>query len=109
MSGNAELGDAVHLLGADLQLDALVAGADHDAEAEDVGQLLEADRLALHLGPDRKRFLAPAIDMSDHAVLLQALDELAIDLADQVSVSLGKAIEALLDHGIGFRIERAEG
>ena len=132
--GDAEFGDLVHLLGADLQLDALVAGTDHggvertvvvllrrrdvvleaaghhrpggvhdaeravagfdvvhhDAEAEDVGQLLEADRLALHLGPDRKRPLAPAIDMRGDAVLLQILGELAFDLADQVAVAVGE-------------------
>ena len=151
--GDAEFGDLVHLLGADLQLDALVAGADHggvdrtiivllrrrdivleaaghdgpggvddaeravagldivedDAEPENVGQLLEADRFALHLGPDRKRFLAPAVDVRHHAVLLQVLDELALDLADQIAVALGQRIEALLDHPIGFRVEGAEG
>jgi hypothetical protein len=117
--GDAVFGDLVHLLGADLQLDALVAGTDHggvdraivvllrrrdvvleaaghhrpggvhdaeravagsrrrshDAEAEDVGQLLEADRLALHLGPDRKRLLAPAIDLRGDAVLLRSFLE----------------------------------
>ncbi len=36
------------------------AGRIHDqTEAEDVGQLLEADRLALHLAPDRIGALAP--------------------------------------------------
>src|ERR1700740_3765412 len=105
MSGNTELRDLVHLLGADRQLDALVAWTDHggvdrtivvllrrrdvvleaagyhrpgrmddaertvagldiahdDTEGEDVGQLLEAEGFALHLGPDRKRLLAPAV------------------------------------------------
>ena len=150
--GDAEFGDLVHLLGADLQFDALVAGADHggvdraiivllrrrdvilepaghhrpggvhdaeravagldvvhhDAEAEDIGQLLEADRLALHLGPDRKRLLAPAVDMRGHAVLLQVLGELAFDFADQVAVALGQRIQPLHHHRIGFGIERAE-
>ena len=103
---DAVFGDLVHLLGADLQFDALLARADHggvdravvvllgrrdvvleaarhhrpggvhdaeravalrhrlhdDAEAENVGQLLEADRLALHLAPDRIGPLAPAVD-----------------------------------------------
>ena len=47
--------------------------------------------------------------MGDHAVLLQVLLQLALDLADQVAVLLGERIEALLDHGIGFLIELAEG
>ena len=150
--GDAEFGDLVHFLGADLQFDALIAGADHGgvdraiivllrrrdvvlepaghdgpggvhdaeravagfdvvkhhAEAEDVGQLLEADRLALHLGPDRKRPLAPAIDMRGDPVLLQVLGELAFDLADQVAVALGQRIQPLHHHRIGFRIERVE-
>ena len=129
---DAEFRDLVHFLGADLQFDALVAGADHGgvdrtiivllrrrdvvleaarhhrpggvhdaerpvagfdvvqhhAESEDVGQLLEADRLAFHLGPDRKRPLAPAIDMRSHAVFLEIVGELAFDLADQVAVAV---------------------
>ena len=89
-----------------------VAGLDvaqHDAKAVDVGQLLEADRLALHLGPDRKRLLAAAIDARGDAVLLQVLGELAFDLADQIAVALGQRIQPLHHHRIGFRIERVEG
>ncbi len=150
--GDTEFRDLVHLLGADLQLDALVAGTDHggvertvvvllrrrdvvleaaghhrpggvhhaeravagfdilhhDAEAVDVGELFEADRFALHLGPDRKRLLAAAIDARGDAVLLQVLGELAFDLADQIAVAVGERIEPLLHHRIGFRIERVE-
>src|SRR5882757_1206019 len=106
MRRDAELGDLVHLYGADLQLDALLAGADHrgvdraivvllggrdivleaaghhrpggvddaerlvafrrlahhNTETEDVGELLEADRLALHLAPDRIGAFAPPGD-----------------------------------------------
>ena len=152
VGGDAEFGDLVHFLGADLQLDALVAGTDHggvertvvvllrrrdvvleaaghhrpggvhdaeravagfdirhhDAEAVDVGQLFEADRFALHLGPDRKRLLAAAIDARGDAVLLQILGELAFDLADQIAVALGQRIQPLHHHRIGFRIERME-
>jgi hypothetical protein len=88
-----------------------VAGFDvgqDDAEAEDVGQLLEADRLALHLGPDRKRLLAPAVDVRGQAVLVQVFGQLALDLADQVAVALGKRIQPLHHDHIGLRIERAE-
>ena len=150
--GDAEFRDLVHLLGADLQFDPLIAGADHGgvdrtiivlfrrrdvvleaarhhrpggvhdaerpvagfdvvqhhAESEDVGQLLEADRLAFHLGPDRKRPLAPAIDMRSHAVFLEIVGELAFDLADQVAVALRQRVQSLFHHRVGFRIERAE-
>ena len=134
VGGDAEFGDLVHFLGADLQFDALIAGADHGgvdrpiivllwrrdvilepaghhrprrmhdaqrpvagldvlhqhAEPEDIGQLLEPDRLALHLGPDRKRLLPPAVNTSNEVVVLQVLGELAFNLADQVPVALGK-------------------
>src|SRR5207247_8489287 len=40
---------------------------DDDAEAEDVGELLEAYRLALHLAPDRIGALAPADDLGGDA------------------------------------------
>ncbi len=152
MRGDAEFRDLVHLLGADLQLDALLAGADHggmdraivvllrrrdvvletpghhrpggvddaeravagldichhDAEAVDVGQLLEADRFALHLGPDRKRLLAAAVDPRRDAVLLQVLRQLAFDLADQIAVALRQRVQPLHHHRVGFRIERME-
>ncbi len=152
MRRDAEFGDLVHLLGADLQLDALLAGADHggvnrtvvvllgrrdvvletpghdrpgrmhdaeravagldvgkhDPKAVDIGQLLKADRLALHLGPDRKRLLAPAVDACAEAVLLQVLRKLAFDLADQIAVTLGERIQPMLDHRISFRIEHVE-
>ena len=153
MGGDAEFRDLVHFLGADLQFDALVAGADHGgvdrtvivllgrrdvvletaghdrpggvhdaeraiagleivhhhAEPEDVGQLLETDRLALHLGPDRKRLLAPAVDARGQSVVAKVLGELAFDLADQVAVALGQRVKPLRHDRIGFRIEGAEG
>ena len=88
-----------------------IAGLDvlqHHAETVDVGQLLEADRLALHLGPDRKRLLAPPGDLRGQSVSQQVLGELAFDLTDQVSVALGQRIQPLLHDAIGFRIERVE-
>ena len=153
MRGDAALGDLVHRLGADLELDALVAGpddrrvnrtiivllrrrdvileaprhdrpvgvddaeraiagldvVDDDAEAEDVGQLLEADRLALHLGPDREWLLAAAVDPCAEAAVTQIVGELVLDLADQIAVALGERIEPLHHHRIGLGIEGAEG
>ena len=88
-----------------------VAGFDvvhHHPETENIGQLLEADRLALHLGPDRERPLAPAGDSRGQAVLLQVLGELAFDFADQVAVALLQRIQPLHHHRIGFRVEHAE-
>ncbi len=88
-----------------------VAGFDvlhHDAESKNIGQLFEADRLALHFGPDRKRLLAPAIDMRGHPVLLKIFGELAFDFANQVAVAVGQRIQPLHHHGMSFRIQRAE-
>ncbi len=150
--GDAQFGDPVHILGADLQFDPLLTGPDHGgvdravvvllrggdvvleapgnhrpggmddaeraiaglqiahhhAEPEDIGQLLETDRLALHLGPDRKRLLAPAIDPRGQPVPAKILVELAFDLADQIAVALGQRIEPLHHHRIGVRVEGAE-
>ncbi len=131
MRGDAVFGDLVHLLGADLQLDALLPGPDHGrvdravvvllgrrdvvleaarhhrpggvddaerliavghrlhdhAEADDVGELLEADRLALHLAPDRIGPLAPAADLGGDAAVGELLGQLLLDLADQPLVA----------------------
>ncbi len=152
MGGDAVFGDLVHLLGADLQLDALVARADHggvdravvvllgrrdvvleasrhhrpggvdDAErlvafrhalhdhpkAEDVGQLLEADRLALHLAPDRIGALAPAPHPRLDAPVGELADELLLDLRDQADMPLGERVQPLADDLVGLRIELAK-
>ena len=47
--------------------------------------------------------------MGGQAVLAQVLRKLGFDLADQVAVALGERLEPMLDHLIGFGIERAEG
>ena len=58
----------------------------HDhAEAEDVGQLLEADRLALHLAPDRIGALAPAVDLAAMPRSASLRGELLLDLGDQAA------------------------
>ena len=123
MRGDAVFGDLVHLAGADLQLDALLAGPDHggvdravvvllrrrdvvleprrhhrpggvddaerlvalgdrlhdDAEADDVGELLEADGLALHLAPDRIGALAASGDLRDDAAVAELARQLLLD------------------------------
>ena len=88
-----------------------VTGLDvaHDhAESEDVGQLFETDRFAFHLGPDRKRLLAPAEDMRGQPVVLQVFGELAFDFADQVAVAVGQRIQPLHHHLMRFGIEGAK-
>src|SRR6185437_16564542 len=64
------------------RLIALRHGADDDAEAEHIGELLEADCLALHLAPDRIGALAPAGNFSRDALIGQFFGELLLDLGD---------------------------
>src|SRR3569623_3683826 len=78
-----------------------------DAEAEDVRQLLEADRLALHLAPDRIGALAPPLHHRDDAALGELLGELAFDLADEEAAALFETAEPCGDDLVGFRIEIA--
>ena len=89
----------------------LVAVGDglHDhAETEDVGQLLEADRFALHLAPDRIGAFAPALHLRLDAAVGKLLGELLLDLGDQMVVALGERVEPPADHVVGFRIKLAE-
>ena len=152
MRGDAVLGDLMHLVGAQLQLDALIAGPDdrgvdravvvllgvgdvvleparhhapagvddterlvalrnrlHDhPEPEDIGQLLEADRLALHLAPHRVGRFAPPAHARRDPTVRQLLGQLLLDLADQVAVALGHRLEPLVDDLPGVRIEFPE-
>ena len=152
MRGDAVFGDVVHLVRADLQFDALLAGADHggvdraivvllgrrdvileaarhdrpgrvhdaerliaipdrlddDAEGEEIGQLLEADRLALHLAPDRVRPLLPALHHRGDAAIGKLLGELLFDVDGQIVVAIGERGQPLGDDVIGIRIELAE-
>ena len=81
---------------------------DDDAEAENVGELLEADRLALHLAPDRIGALAPPLHLGLDAAVGELLGELLLDLGDRRAVALGQRVEPRAHHLIGFRIELAE-
>src|ERR1700684_737442 len=137
--GDAVFGDLLHGAGADLQLDALLAGSDHrgvdravivllrrrdlvleasrhhrpgnmddaerlvafgdaahhDAEAENVRKLFEADRLALHLAPDRIGALAPAANLGADAAVAELFGELLLDLADPATRFRGERFEPL--------------
>ena len=87
---------------------ALADRLDDHAKPENVGQLLEADRLALHLAPDRIRPLAPSGDDGVGAEIRKLAGELLLDLRDQVAVAGGQRVEALADQVIGLRIELPE-
>ena len=127
----------MHALGADLQLDALVARADDggvdrlvvvvlggrnvvleaagndaprgvhdaeravavlllghdDAEAVNVGKLLERDLLVLHLAPDGIRLLLAAGDHGRDLVLGELAVSSRLDLVDEALVALAQGVE----------------
>src|SRR5262249_25644833 len=58
------------------RLIALREALDDDPEAVDVGELLESDRLALHLAPDRIGALAAALDGRGNAARGKLLRQL---------------------------------
>src|SRR5262249_252392 len=148
MRGDSIFRDFVHIPGADLQFDALLARADyrgvngaivvllgrrdvvleatrdhrpgrvhdaerlvalgqalhHDADAENVGKLLEADGFALHLAPDRISALAPPRHLGGDAAFGQLARELLLDLGDQADVFRFERVETPADDRVGFRI-----
>ena len=69
--------------------------AHDDAETENVRQLLEADRLALHLAPDRIGALAPAENLGADAAVAELFGELLLDLADPAARFCGERFKAL--------------
>ncbi len=152
MRGDAVFGDLVHVAGADLQLDALLAGPDHggvdravvvllwrrdvvleprrhhrpggvddaerlvalghrlhhDAEADDVRELLEAHGLALHLAPNRIGALAASGDVRHDAAVAELACQLLLDFRHQTDVAILQGVQTLADHRVGVGIELAE-
>ena len=150
---NAVFVDVVHFPGADLQFDALLAGADHrgvdravvvllrgrdevleaaghhrpglvndseravaflqrlddDAETENVGKLLEAQRLRLHLAEHRPGLFLPAAHGGIDAFGLQLGGQFLDDAADMGPVALCEVGQMLGNRLIGFRIDVLEG
>src|SRR5579871_2997400 len=90
------------------RLIALGEGTDDDPEAEDIGELLEAYRLALHLAPDRISALAPAGHLGSNALIGQFLGELLLDLGDPAARALGERFEAFADDPMGVGVELAK-
>ena len=81
----------------------------HDnAESENVGQLLEADRFAFHLAPDRIGALATPDHPRLDAAVGEFFGELLFDLRDQQLAALGERVEPRRHHLVSFRIELAE-
>ncbi len=90
------------------RLVALLDRVDHHAERHDVGELLEADILALHLAPDRVgRFLA-AGDLRLDAAFSQGLLELGENARHEVAAFLAQESEPRQDTAAGVGIELGE-
>ena len=70
-----------------------------DAKCHDVGELLEADVLALHLAPDRQRRLLAAGDLGLDPGLAQVGRQAGDDAVDAVVVVLAQLLQAVEDRG----------
>ena len=82
---------------------------DMDAKRHDVGELLEADVLALHLAPDRVgRLLAPG-NVSLDAGRAQHLRELGDDSVDQIDVALAQMAQPVQHALAGIGPQLGEG
>jgi hypothetical protein len=90
------------------RLVALGDAADDDAEAENIGKLLEADRLPLHLAPYRIGAFAPAGHLGGNAAVGKFLGELLLDLGNPAARTRGERFQPLGENLIGVGIEFAE-
>ena len=81
---------------------------DDDAEAEHIGELLEAHRLPLHFAPDRIGSLAPADDFGRNTAIGEFSGELLFDLGDRAARSVRERFKPFGNHPIGLGIEFAE-
>src|SRR5689334_17132039 len=76
-----------------------------DAKAENIRELLEADRFALHLAPNRIGPLAPPFYLSCNATVGELPGQFLFDFGDQALVALGQRIQPRRNDAIGVRIE----
>ncbi len=90
------------------RLIAIPDGFDGDAEGKQIGQLFEADRLALHLPPDRVRPLLAPFHHRRDAAIGKLLGQLLFDLSGKIVIALGECRQPLGDDAIGIRIKLAE-
>ena len=80
-----------------------------DAKPENIGQLLEGDRFALHLAPHGIGMLLAALDLRFDAPRGEFVGEFLLDLCDDLAVLAAKLLKPRLDHLIGLRHQMPEG
>ncbi len=68
---------------------AILDAGDDDAEAENVGQLLEGDRFALHLAPHRIGLFLASLDLGVDAARGKFGGQLLLDRGDDLPVLCG--------------------
>ncbi len=83
--------------------------ADDQAEAENIGELLKADRLALHLAPDRIGALAAPRNHRRDAAVGQPARQLILNLRDQAQAAIFQRGQPLGDDAKALRVELLEG
>ena len=88
---------------------AVLLGVEDDSEGIDVGQLIEADRLALQLAPDRIGMLFAAIDPRRQALRLQFCGDLATDDRHRLALAAAQGLQPPHNGPAGDRIEMLEG
>ncbi len=91
------------------RLIAILDLVDDDAEAENVGQLLEGQRLGFHLAEHRPRLLLPAGDGRLDAVFHEQRLQRRLDLDDDAAVALEDVGQPLGDGLVAARIDVAKG
>ena len=82
---------------------------DENAEAVDVGQLLEGDRTALHLAPDGIGLLLAAFHLDPDAAAGELVGELRRDPRDDRAVPGLHGLETRHDQLVGVRHQAAKG
>jgi hypothetical protein len=88
---------------------AILDRVDDDAEAEDVGELLEGQRLGLHLAEHRPRLLLPALHAGLDRMLFEQGRQRLLDLGQHILIALEDLGEPRGDSAVGFRIDVAKG
>ena len=81
---------------------------DDHTKADNVGQLLEGDRLALHLAVDRIGPLLAPRHLGADALVGKLAGELRLDLGDRLGIGLALAFEPGGQRGVSLRVDLAE-